>query len=72
VSEEVVASSVVACVSRVRGVWNRARRARIRDMASSNGFVGSSTNIQTAKPCWRERRKKGGVDCTTSPIMVLR
>ena len=41
-SEEVVASSVVACVSWVRGVWNRARRARIRDMAFSNGFVGSS------------------------------
>jgi hypothetical protein len=26
----------------VRGVWNRTRRARIRDMAFSNGFVGSS------------------------------
>jgi hypothetical protein len=42
VSEVVVASSVVACVSKVHGVCNRARRARIRDMVFSNGFVGSS------------------------------
>jgi hypothetical protein len=38
----VVGSSVVACVSWVRGVWNRARRARIWEMAFSNGLVGSS------------------------------
>jgi hypothetical protein len=38
----VLDSSVVACVSWVRGVWKQARRARILEMAFSNGLVGSS------------------------------
>ncbi len=38
----VFGSSVVACVSWVRCVWHPALRARIREMAFSNGLVGSS------------------------------
>ena len=38
----VVGSSVVACVSWVRGVLNRVCRARIRAMTLSNGLVDAS------------------------------
>jgi hypothetical protein len=47
----VVGSSVVACVTWVRGGCNRLRRARIRERILSVGVVGSSVVARNKYGC---------------------